>query len=138
MSLLLCITGWEVAPWLERLRRLAPSRDIRAWPDIGNPADITIAAVWKQPSGVLAALPNLRAIISLGAGVDHVFADPTLPDVPIARVVDADLTARMSEWVVLHALMHLRQQRLYVLLEIDLHRGGGGKSRLSREGQAER
>ena len=117
MSLLLCITGWEVAPWLERLRRLAPGRDIRAWPDIGDPADITIAAVWKQPPGVLAALPNLRAIISLGAGVDHVFADPTLPDVPIARVVDADLTARMSEWVVLHALMHLRQQRLYDALQ---------------------
>ena len=117
MSLLLCITGWEVAPWLERLRRLAPDRDIRAWPDIGDPADITIAAVWKQPPGVLAALPNLRAIISLGAGVDHVFADPTLPDVPIARVVDADLTARMSEWVVLHALMHLRQQRLYDALQ---------------------
>ena len=117
MSLLLCITDWEVEPWLERLHRLAPGRDIRAWPQVGNPADITFAAVWKQPPGVLATLPNLKAIISLGAGVDHVFADPTLPDVPIARVVDADLTARMSEWVVLHALMHLRQQRLYDALQ---------------------
>jgi glyoxylate/hydroxypyruvate reductase A len=117
MSLLLCITGWEVVPWLERLRRLAPTRDIRAWPEIGNRADITFAAVWKQPPGVLATLPNLRGIISLGAGVDHVFADPALPDVPIARIVDADLTARMSEWVVLHALMYLRQQRLYDALQ---------------------
>jgi len=113
MSLLLCITGWDVAPWLERLRRLAPGRDIRAWPDVGDVRDIRFAAVWKQPPGVLAALPNLEAIISLGAGVDHVFADPALPDVPIARVVDPDLTARMSEWVVMHALIHLRQQRLY-------------------------
>src|SRR5262249_46965849 len=46
-------------------------------------------------------------------GVDHVFADRSLPDVPIARVVDADLTSRMSEWVVMHALIHLRRQRLY-------------------------
>ena len=51
------------------------------------------AAVWKQPPGVLATLPNLRGIVSLGAGVDHLFADPDLPDVPIARVVDADLTS---------------------------------------------
>ena len=36
-----------------------------------------------------------------------------LPDVPIVRVVDADLRDRMSEWVVLHALIHLRQQRMY-------------------------
>jgi glyoxylate/hydroxypyruvate reductase A len=62
---------------------------------------------------VLATLPNLRGIVSLGAGVDHLFADPSLPDLPLARVVDDDLTARMSEWVVLHALMHLRRQRLY-------------------------
>ena len=113
MSLLLCITGMDVVPWLERLRHLAPGRDIRAWPDIGNPADITFAAVWRQPPGVLAGLPNLKGIISLGAGVDHVFADPSLPDVPVARVIDADLTTRMSEWVVMHALIHLRQQRLY-------------------------
>jgi glyoxylate/hydroxypyruvate reductase A len=58
-------------------------------------------------------LPNLGAIFSLGAGVDHLFADPRLPDVPIARVVDPDLTRRMSEYVVLHCLMHLRQQRRF-------------------------
>jgi glyoxylate/hydroxypyruvate reductase A len=113
MALLLCITQWDVRPWLDRLRRLAPGRDIRAWPDIGDPADIAYAAVWKQPPGVLASLPNLRGILSLGAGADHLFSDPDLPDVPLARVVDDDLTARMSEWVVMHALIHLRRQRMY-------------------------
>jgi glyoxylate/hydroxypyruvate reductase A len=52
-------------------------------------------------------------IFSLGAGVDHLFATPDLPDVPIVRVVDPDLTGRMSEWVVLHALLHLRDVRRY-------------------------
>src|SRR5215470_13626553 len=119
MAILLCITQWDPAPWLERMRRLAPGRDIRAWPDIGDPAEITYAAVWKHPPGVLARLPNLRAIVSLGAGVDHVFADPALPDVPIGRVVDADLTSRMSEWVVMHALIPLRRQRLYDAFQRD-------------------
>jgi glyoxylate/hydroxypyruvate reductase A len=64
-------------------------------------------------------LPNLGAILSLGAGVDHLFADPGLPDVPLGRVVDADLTNRMSEWVVLHCLLHLRRQRLYDALQRD-------------------
>ena len=52
-------------------------------------------------------------IFSLGAGVDHVVADPHLPDVPVVRIVDADLTMRMTEYVVLHVLMHHRRQRLY-------------------------
>jgi glyoxylate/hydroxypyruvate reductase A len=52
-------------------------------------------------------------IVSLGAGVDHLLADPALPDKPIVRVVDPDLTHRMSEWVVMHALVQLRQLRRY-------------------------
>jgi glyoxylate/hydroxypyruvate reductase A len=52
-------------------------------------------------------------ILSLGAGVDHLFSDRALPDRPIVRVVDPDLTNRMSEWVVMHALVHLRQLRRY-------------------------
>jgi len=119
MALLLVITQWDPKPWLERLKRLAPGRDIRLWPDVGDPSDITVAAVWKHPPGVLAGLPNLKAILSLGAGVDHVFADPGLPDLPIGRVVDRDLTNRMSEWVVLHCLIHLRRQRLYDALQRD-------------------
>jgi glyoxylate/hydroxypyruvate reductase A len=40
-------------------------------------------------------------------------SDPRLPEVPVVRVVDADLTQRMSEYVVLHCLMHLRQTQRY-------------------------
>ena len=60
---------------------------------IGNPADIAYACAWKPPRGLLAGFPNLKAIFSLGAGVDHLIADPTLPDVPIVRIVDPDLTS---------------------------------------------
>jgi glyoxylate/hydroxypyruvate reductase A len=68
---------------------------------------------WRHPPGSLENLPNLAAIFSLGTGVDHVFADPGLPSVPIVRVVDLDLTTRMSEWVVLQVLLHHRQFRRY-------------------------
>jgi glyoxylate/hydroxypyruvate reductase len=51
-------------------------------------------------------------IFSLGAGVDAILKDPTLPDgVPIARVAEPDLTMRMTEYVVMQVLMHHRQQR---------------------------
>jgi glyoxylate/hydroxypyruvate reductase A len=39
--------------------------------------------------------------------------DPSLPDVPIVRIVDPDLTMRMTEYVVLHVLLHHRRFKLY-------------------------
>ena len=66
--------------------------------------------MWKPRPGELPAFPNLRVIFNLGAGVDALMADRSLPDVPLVRVAVTDLTARMTEYVVLHVLMHHRQE----------------------------
>src|SRR5262245_30815978 len=113
-AILLAVTGLDPRPWEERMRALAPQRDIRLWPQrLGDPGDIAYACAWHAPRGLFARLPRLQAIFSLGAGVDHVLADPELPDVPVVRIVDPDLTMRMTEYVVLHVLMHHRRHRLY-------------------------
>jgi glyoxylate/hydroxypyruvate reductase len=83
---------------------------------LGEPFDrreVHYVAAWKHTHGSLTGLPNLEAIFALGAGVDHLLADPKLPDVPIIRVIDEGLTHQMSEYVVMHTLMHLRQQSRY-------------------------
>ena len=113
MTLLIALTGWDVDPWVRRFQSLLPDRKIVTLGEPFDRRDVEYAAAWRHPPGSLAGLPNLAAIFSLGAGVDHLIGDPRLPDVPIVRVVDADLTERMSEYVVLHSLMHLRQQRRY-------------------------
>ena len=59
--------------WTAALKRAEPSLDVRIWPDLGDVADIDAALVWRPPTGLLASLPNLKVIFSLGAGVDHVF-----------------------------------------------------------------
>jgi glyoxylate/hydroxypyruvate reductase A len=113
-AILIAVTGTSPEPWERRFRTLAPQRDLRVWPDrMGDVRDIAYACVWKPAPGVLARCPNLKAVLSVGAGVDHVFTDPDLPPVPVVRIVDADLTMRMGEYVVLHVLMHHRFQRLY-------------------------
>ena len=75
-----------------------------------DPAEVHYAAVWKPAPGELAAFPNLRVIFNLGAGVDALMADKSLPNVPLVRVAVGDLTYRMTEYVVLHVLMHHRQE----------------------------
>jgi len=113
-ALALVITGWDVGPWEARFRAAAPGRDIRLWPDrLGNPDEVAYAAAWLPPAGAFGAFKNLRAIFSLGAGVDGVLADRALPQVPIVRVVDPNLMRRMTEYVTLHVLMHHRRQRVY-------------------------
>jgi glyoxylate/hydroxypyruvate reductase A len=113
-AILLAVSGWNPKGWDERFRALAPQRDVRIHPDrTGDLADVAYACVWKPPHGLLATLPNLKAIFSLGAGVDHLWGDPALPDVPIVRIVDPDLTMRMTEYVVLHVLLAHRRQRIY-------------------------
>ena len=112
-ALLLAVTGLDPGPWERALRARDPVRDIRRWPDrVGDPTDIRYACAWYPPAGLLAMYP-LQVIFSLGAGVDHLLGDPTLPPVPIVRVVHPDLTMRLTEYVVLHVLMCHRRQRLY-------------------------
>jgi glyoxylate/hydroxypyruvate reductase A len=113
VSLLFAAPGWDEGPWRKRFAALLPGRALVTPETLVDRAAVRYAIVWRHPRGLLAELPQLEAIFSLGAGVDAILSDPNLPDVPIARIVDPDLTARMSEWVVLHCLMHLRQARRY-------------------------
>jgi len=111
--ILLSLTGWSPDVWLDQLAKTAPHRTVTLEPDSEADPSIDYAVVWKQPPGLLSKLPNLKAIFSLGAGVDHVFVDTSLPNVPIVRVVSPNLTTRMSEYVVWQVLDHHRQGRLY-------------------------
>jgi glyoxylate/hydroxypyruvate reductase A len=112
-AVLFAVGTWDPAPWVEAVMASDPQRPVFVWPDVPAPEEIAYALAWKPPTGVFADLPRLKAILSLGAGVDHLILRDDLPDVPIARVVDPDLTERMTEWVVLQVLMHHRRQRLY-------------------------
>jgi glyoxylate/hydroxypyruvate reductase A len=96
--------------WHELLSR---SRTVVLEPDGPRDPSIEYAVVWKHPPGALSKLPNLKIIFSVGAGVDHIFADPDLPDVPIVRVVADNLTQYMTEYVVWRVLDHHRQGMTY-------------------------
>lgn len=74
---------------------------------------IDYAVVWKSAADLFTRAPDLKVVFSGGAGVDHVLTLSHLPDVPLVRFVDRSLTTRMSEWVVLQCLLHLRQHRTY-------------------------
>lgn len=95
--------------WSGHLRRLMPDLEVRVWPQAGEPADIEAALVWKAPEGELAKYPNLRLIINLGAGVDSIVADRSIPvGIPIVRIADPEMSRMMAQFVLLAVLRHHR------------------------------
>ena len=103
--------NWSPVRWKSRFDDVCPDRRVLLLPDATfDPAEVHYAAVWKPRPGELAQFPNLRVIFNLGAGVDALMVDASLPDVPLVRVAVSDLTERMTEYVALHVLMHHRQE----------------------------
>lgn len=81
---------------------------------LGNTDDIEIALAWKPQPGLLASFKNLKMIVSLGMGVDHLLADDQLPEgVPITRIMDEGLVGQMSEFAIFWALWHHRDIARY-------------------------
>src|SRR5262245_4645139 len=114
MALLFRSSVDSEARWKPQLTRLMPELEVRIWPEIGDPAEIDYALVWRPEPGLLASLPNLKLILSLGAGVDHILCDPELPaNVPLVRLVDPYMTDAMSEYVALQVLRLHRQDLDY-------------------------
>src|SRR3546814_4639168 len=82
----------------------------RSWEDPGDRSEVDYAVVLQPPPGELKKFPNLKAIVSMGAGVDHVLRDPELPrHLPVIRTVGPDLTQRMREYVLLQVLRFHRR-----------------------------
>jgi len=97
-----------------------PEMDVRVYPDDGDVNEIKYVATWKHPHGILKKYPNLKAILSLGAGVDHILSDPDLPeDLPIVRLVDPKLTHEMC-FHALHWVLHFHSDHfLYMKQQMD-------------------
>ena len=77
-----------------------------------KPEDVDYFVGFRPPPGYLKSLPNLKLVISLGAGVDGFMADPEFPrNIPLVRFTDASLAYEMAQYVTMHVLMIHRHQR---------------------------
>ena len=107
--LLLHLSDVDEASWAKAFATaLSPYRVVRRGDDF-DPAEVRYIFVWKPAADAFEGLTNLKAVLSLGAGVDALMKHPQLPEVPVVRFVDDDLSQRMSDYVVAHVTMHHRQ-----------------------------
>jgi glyoxylate/hydroxypyruvate reductase A len=110
LNLLYCSSWGAPDSWRDAFRAAEPALDFRIWPESGPVEEIDYILAWHHKPGSLKAYPRLKAIFSLGAGVEKLLRDHDLPPrVPIVRMVDPMLTAGMTEYVLLNVLRYHRR-----------------------------
>jgi len=94
--------------WEDRLRVHYPF--VNLVPLLSDQAEnAKTALLWKAPLERVKKLNNLKGLISLGQGVDHIIKDNIIDNkIPIVRIVDPFMAKSMSHWVVLSVLNYIR------------------------------
>lgn len=117
MSILLHAVGYstqEIGNWQSALTKALPDDRLDIWPNIARDDEVECALVWGHSHGDLARFENLKAVFSLGAGVETVLADKTIPeDMPLVRLIDPNLASAMAEYMLMQVLYYHRQMHLY-------------------------
>lgn len=113
MAILLNNHGYDNAPWAKALQEYLPQMPIYEFPNIPAPEDIHYAVIWEHPHGDLINYPNLKAIMILGAGTDHIDKDTQLPDVPLVRLLDPDVGNDMAQYACYWTMHFHRQYERY-------------------------
>lgn len=111
MSILLIAKNRDMTPFREKLLDADPNLDVEIWPDINQKERVHFAVAWNHPQNVWHNYPNLKVISSLGAGVDHLVNDESIPkSVSLARIVTHSLKCDMADFV-LNSVHNLLQNR---------------------------
>lgn len=110
MSIAIVCPNRDNSDWVAALQSIDPTLKVEVWPEIRAPKEVEFVVSWNQPPHVLDQFPNLKCISSIGAGVEHLLNDTTVPvGIPLVRLVDPDLKQSMAEYVMLGVLEHFRR-----------------------------
>lgn len=107
--------------WKALFAEHAPDIEWRAWPDIGDPQDITYLAAWLAPDDLQTLLPNLKVVFALSAGVDQLDLS-RLPDtLPVVRLLDPGIGRGMCEYACFAVLSLHRDMLRYRQQQVESH-----------------
>lgn len=97
--------------WLAAIGDHLPGLDMHIATKEGAPCppeDVQYAVVWKPPQDFFKPFVNLKLVVNLGAGVDALVSRTDLPDVPITRLSDPEMSKMMAGFVLMCVLRHAR------------------------------
>jgi glyoxylate/hydroxypyruvate reductase A len=107
--------------WKALFAEHAPDIQWRAWPDIGDPADIEYLAAWQAPDDLQAVLPNLKVLFALSAGVDQLELSRLPGTLPVVRLLDPGISQGMCEYACFSVLSLHREMLRYRQQQLEGH-----------------
>jgi glyoxylate/hydroxypyruvate reductase len=100
--------GIDPAPWVDALRAVLPaSVNVHPWSPGASPADY--AVVWAPPQQLIDEQTRLKAIFTLGAGVDALMKLRLPESLPVVRLDDAGMGTQMAQTVCHAVIRHVRE-----------------------------
>ncbi len=100
--------------WARQVAEATDDLELRLWPNGGDLREVDYLAAWIPPDGLIARLPNVRAVFSVGAGVDQLDLSAIPPHVPLARMVEPGIEACLTAWVAMAVLVLHRDLPAYL------------------------
>ena len=112
MTLLLHLADFNERRWADGFAAALPGRRVVTRDDPYDPAEIDYIFIWRPKPDAFEGLTNLKAVLSLGAGVDALLRHPALPKgVPIVRFMDAPARRDSSIPGCLGCVLHGSERR---------------------------
>ncbi|MCJ2180913.1 2-hydroxyacid dehydrogenase [Novosphingobium album (ex Hu et al. 2023)] len=100
--------------WREVFAREMPGVDFLCHPDGGDWSQVRFLVAWTLTPEVIAALPALEVIFSIGAGVDQLDLSIVPPHVRVVRMIEPGITTTMAQYIVMATLALHRDLPFYV------------------------
>lgn len=114
MSLLLVSKNRDFSALEEYIHSIDSNIDVEIWPAVSNPDRVQFAVAWNHPTHFFSGYPNLQAISSFGAGVEHLINDTSIPQhITLTRMVLPSLAQQISDYVLMSVLNILRRSHSY-------------------------
>ncbi len=99
MSILIAAPGRNPDPWIRALKQADPKIKVVTLDQPGNKEAVRLALAWDHPEGIFSGFPKLGCISSMGAGVDHLVTDTTIPEhIEMVRIIDPTLSQDLFEF----------------------------------------
>ena len=109
MSIAVIITDRNTDVLCQSLTALLPEVPIQQWPNLPNPDIVKLAVLWQHPKNIINDMSNLQMVVSMGAGMDHIDNDSSIPSHVIRqRIVTLVLKQNMAQYVLQHILQQHR------------------------------
>ena len=113
MSILFHSPWHDSKEWLQKIKKRFKDNKIYTLKNKPDLSKIEFAIIWDLSNTVLKQMNNVKALFSLGAGVDHIIRLKSYRGQPVIRLKDPFMAERMANHILLQILFYQLNLKSY-------------------------